>query len=177
MRAALALAVCFALCLPAPARAQAMLKRTRLLDVTLRADEGGGGGPAPAASTSAPMASAEPRPVRRGIGWAFLPFGIGQYANGQPVKGTLLCVSEILLFATAAAALGIVESAKVENYGFMNGGKVQDEQMGDAMVMTYLIAFWTGVAVVGIGIADALVYRPSETTTVAVMPTAVAVKF
>ena len=172
MRAVLAFALAFGLCLPAPAYAQALFKHTRLLDVTLRADEGGGG--APAASTAAP---AEPRPVRRSIAWAFLPFGIGQYANGEPAKGTLICISEILLFATAAAALGIVESAKVESYGFMNGGKVQDEQMGDALVMSYLIAFWTGVAVVGIGIADALVYRPSESTTVALAPAGVTVKF
>lgn len=171
MRAAIALSVVFALCLPAPAVAQAMSKSTRLLDVTLRADGGGG---APAAAATAP---AEPAPVRRGVGWALLPFGIGQYANGEPVKGTLICITEILLFATAGAALGIVESAKDVNYGFMNGGKMRDEQLGDALVMTYMIAFWAGVAVVGIGIADALIYRPSETTTVALAPTGVAVKF
>ncbi|MGC4123067.1 MAG: hypothetical protein QM765_52565 [Myxococcales bacterium] len=173
MRVALVLSLALALCLPAPVRAEGMLKKTRLLDVTLRADEGGGGAP-PAATAATPV---EARPARRGVGWALLPFGIGQYANGEPVKGALICISEILLFATSAAALGIVESSKVESYGFMNGGKVQDPDIGKALVITYMTAFWVGVAVVGIGIIDALVYRPSETTTVALAPTGVAVKF
>ncbi|MGC4118861.1 MAG: hypothetical protein QM765_30715 [Myxococcales bacterium] len=176
MRVAVALFLAVALCAPSPALAQAMLKHTRLLDVTLQAEAGALAAPAAAVAPALSSPLAEARPVRRGIGWAFLPFGIGQFANDQPVKGALVCISELLLFATAGAALGIVESAKVESNGFMAGGKVRDEQLGDALVMTYLIAFWAGVAVV-VGFGIALVYRPDETTTVAVMPTAVAVKF
>lgn len=171
-RAALSLAAALAvLGAPAPGRADALLDHTRLLDVTLLA----GAEAAAAPTAAAPVA--EPRPVRRGVGWALLPFGIGQFANDQPVKGTLICISEILLFATAGVAVGIVEASKTESGGFMSGGKVNDPVLGEALMITYMAAFWAGIAVVGIGIADALIYRPDETTTIAFAPTGVAVKF
>ena len=130
----------------------------RLFDVTLQA--------------SAP----ELAPARRSLAWAFVPFGVGQFANDSPVKGALFCVAETLAFSTFAASLGAFEANKVSGPLF-GGGKFNDIELARKLEMAYLIAFWTGVAVAVVGVIDALVFRPSADTTVTVGPGAVAVSF
>ena len=156
---ALALAVVL-VAAAAPARAAAGGPRQlRLLDVTL---------------SDAPVA--EPEPVRRSLAWAFLPFGVGQFANDSPVKGALFCVAETLAFATFAASLGAFEANKLSGPLF-GGGTFKDTELAKKLELTYLIAFWTGVALAVVGIVDAIVFRPSADTTVAIGPGAVAVRF
>ena len=46
-----------------------------------------------------------------------------------------------------------------------------------ALQTTYLIAFWSGVALAVVGIVDAIIFRPSADTSIAVGPGAVAVRF
>ncbi len=90
-----------------------------------------------------------------------------QFQTRMTEKGLEIEVSD-------AAGLGTFElgSAKINPQMY-----TALEQLGKALMTTYIVAFWAGVAVVGIGIADALVYRPSESTTVAVAPTGVAGTF
>ena len=161
MRAlALSLAV---LVLVAPAHAAPSLKRTRLLEVELAGT--------PEQTLVAPS-------VRRGVGWALVPFGIGQFANGQPVKGTVFCVSELALLLTAGTALGAFEASKVSGT-FMQGGDFRDTGQAKTLEVVYLAAFWAGVALMAVGVVEALVVRLTPQTTLAVDlgPGAVTAKF
>jgi hypothetical protein len=148
----------------APARAAASGPgHLRLLDVTL-------------ADAPAPVAVPDPEPVRRSLAWAFLPFGVGQFANDSPVKGTLFCVAETLAFATFAASLGAFEADKLSGPLF-GGGTFRDPELAKKLELTYLITFWTGIALAVVGIVDAIVFRPSADTAVAIGPAAVAMRF
>jgi len=161
------LALCASLlaCLAAaPARAEGLaLRHTRLLDVQL------------AGTAALPTATAEV-PVRRSVAWALLPFGLGQFANDQPVKGGLLCAGQILAFGTFAASLAAFESNKITGE-FGKWGTFQDTGLARTLQTTYLVAFWTGVALVAVGIVDALVFRPTGDTVVALGPGSLAMKF
>jgi hypothetical protein len=162
--AALSLAV--VVLVAAPERAGAAgLERLRLLDVTL-------------ADAPAPAPAPEPEPVRRSLAWAFLPFGVGQFANDSPVKGAIFCVAEALAFGTFAVTLGAFESKKIAGPLFGGGTFADaDKSLAKQLEITYLIAFWTGVALAAVGIVDAIVFRPSAQTEVALGPAAVAVRF
>jgi hypothetical protein len=151
-----------AIAVSTPARGEPALKHTRLLEVELTA-----------------ASASEGLPVRRGVGWAFVPFGVGQFANDQPVKGTLFCVSEVALFLTAGTALGVFEASKV-NGGFMQGGDFRDTGQAKVLEVVYLAAFWAGVALMAVGIVDALVVNiaaPSVNMTLGVGPGAAVVRF
>lgn len=153
------------LTLAAPVRAEPLLRHTRLLDVRLAAAEAGAPPPE------------EPAPARRSAAWAIVPFGVGQFANDEPVKGALFCVGQVLSFLTAGATLGMIEANKTRSNGFMQGGDFKDPALASTLQTVELVAFWTGIALIGLGIADAFIFRPSPETTVAVAPTAVAVRF
>ncbi len=145
----------------APARAEGP-DPVRVLDLELRA--------------AAPAASSEIAPVRRSVAWALVPFGMGQFANEQPVKGGLLLAGQVLAFGTFAATFAAFESNKLSGE-FGKWGAFEDTGLARTLQTTYLVAFWTGVALVAVGIVDALVFRPSAETQVALGPGAVAVRF
>lgn len=159
------LALAAALLVALPARAAPTLRHTRLLDVELAA-----------APEPLPAASVVETPVRRSVAWAFVPFGIGQYANGQTIKGTLFCVAEVLAFATAAVSLGAFESNKIDG-AFLKWGQFKDPARAQKLQTAYLVAFWSGVALAAIGVADALIFRPSPETELQLAPSAVALRF
>ncbi len=114
----------------------------------------------------------EPKPVAQNppLALAFVPFGIGQFNNRQPVRGAIFLGAEVGLFATA-----------VTTYLLFNGLKVPDDQrppscnpdsacfknQDDANLAStyqtiYLVTFWTGIAVTAIGIVEALVSYPGD---------------
>lgn len=123
-------------------------------------------------------ALAAPRPERRSLAWAFVPLGVGQFANEQPVKGTLLFVAETAAFATAAGALAAFEKNKVGGELMVSGHfREQDVPLAEKLQTTYLAAFWGGVGLAVIGVIDALLSRPPAEQPVAVLPGAVALRF
>ncbi len=129
-------------------------------------------------STSyAPSATA-----RRGVpslAFAFVPFGVGQFANDESTKGALFLTAESVAFLTAGVALALFESKKLPGGHFLQDGTFapEDVQAAYTLQTTYLVAFWGGVAIAVGGVIDALVSRPSPTVTVAMGPGAVVVRF
>jgi len=126
-----------------------------------RPDEGGG--------------SDAPAPALRSVAWAFVPFGVGQFANDQPLKGSLFFAGEVAAFGTFAATFGALEGLKVSGQ-FGRSGQILSEDMPRARALqtTYLIAFWTGVALAAVGVVDAVASRPAL---LSLGPGAVAVRF
>jgi len=91
---------------------------------------------------------------------AFVPLGVGQYANRSPVKGTLLLAGQAGAFATFGWALSRFEAQKLPGSGgLFQGGRFEDPAAAATMQKTYLTAFWVGVGLVAVGIADALIFR------------------
>jgi hypothetical protein len=114
----------------------------------------------------------EPKPATQNppIALAFVPLGVGQFNNRQPVRGAIVAAAEVGLFATA-----------ITTYFLFNGLKVPDDQrpascnpdsacfknQDDASLAStyqtiYLVTFWTGIAVTVIGIVEALVSYPGD---------------
>ncbi len=134
---------------------------------------------APASARAAePESTARRTAPRRSVLYSFVPFGVGQFANEQPVKGSLFLVSETLAFGTAAAAFAAFESNKIEG-GLFEGGRFRDPELASTLQTTYLAAFWAGAALVVGGVVDALVSRPDPQDPVAVTfgPGSVVVRF
>lgn len=91
---------------------------------------------------------------------AFVPFGVGQFANHSPVKGSLLLGGEVAAFATAGVALWRFESSKIPGSGgLFEGGRFRDPAAAASLQSVYLTAVWTGVALAAVGIVEALVNR------------------
>jgi hypothetical protein len=117
-------------------------------------------------------AAAELKPGRANppLPLAFVPFGIGQFNNRQPVRGALFAAAEVGLFATA-----------ITTYLMFNGLKVPDDQRpascnmdaacfrnqddadkASTLQTIYLVTFWTGLVVTALGIVEALVSYPGD---------------
>jgi len=106
-----------------------------------------------------------PEPRRASLGAALIPFGVGQFANGSPRKGAVFLASETIAFATSAVTFVLFESSKLPG----SPGAVQctaaapcrfeNPRTADALQLAYLTAFYTGVALMVAGIADALLER------------------
>ena len=78
----------------------------------------------------------------------------------------------------AAASLFAMEQNKVPGTGgFLQGGTFKDPALASALQTTYLIAFWSGVALVIVGVVDAIICRPSESPVIALGPGAMSVRF
>lgn len=119
--------------------------------------------------------SATRRRGPRSLAYAFLPFGIGQFANEDPLKGALFLLSETLAFGVSAATLAAFEANKLDG-SFLGGGRFRDPDTARSLQTAYLISFWGGVALAGAGVLEALVSRRSETQ-LAVGPGAIALRF
>jgi hypothetical protein len=119
--------------------------------------------------------SAARRRGPRSIAYALLPFGIGQLANEDPLKGALFLLSETLAFGVSAATLAAFETNKLDG-SFLGGGRFRDPDAARSLQTVYLISFWGGVALAGGGVLEALVSRRAATP-IAVGPGSIAVRF
>ncbi len=91
---------------------------------------------------------------------AFVPFGVGQFANHAPVKGTAFLVGEVAAFTTFGVTLGMFESEKLPGSGGMfQGGAFRDTSKAQGLETAYLVSFWTGVALAAAGVVDAVIER------------------
>jgi pyruvate/2-oxoglutarate dehydrogenase complex dihydrolipoamide acyltransferase (E2) component len=105
--------------------------------------------PNAALSTDAP-----PEPVRGcGIFLCLVPFGVGQFANDQVVKG-------ILFAGLEAAALAINLGMYWDRYGELtgNGGRFNDPSSADAKLTTQRVTFVSFFALMVIGVGDAFLF-------------------
>lgn len=100
---------------------------------------------------------AAPRPPAH---LSLIPFGVGQFANGDSGKGVAFLVGETALFAISATTLGLFESMKVDGQ-FLRVGYFhpQDRPMAEALHVAYHVAFYAGLALAGTGIVEAVLAR------------------
>lgn len=128
------------------------------------------------ATLAAPRLQAEPPRPRRSALWATVPFGVGQFANQQPLKGTLFFAAETLAFGTFAGTLAAFEVNKVRGELFA-WGEFRDPALAHRLETASLIAFWSGVGIAALGVLDAFYCRPGEQPQLSFAPNAVAVRF
>jgi hypothetical protein len=112
----------------------------------------GGPPPLPRVPTALPPPPA-PSPAL-----ALVPFGVGQFANGHPVRGAAFASAELGLFATALASFVAFEDLKARDGTF----EARDVGQAETLQTAYLATFWTGVGVAALGIVEALVSHPGE---------------
>jgi len=112
------------------------------------------------------------------LGFAFIPFGVGQFKNGDTGKGVLFLVAEVLTLGTCAVTLGMFESSKVSGR-FLKDGVFADPAAAMTLQTLYVATFWTGLAFVVGGMVEAIASRPIEVAamSVRVLPNGMMVRF
>ena len=112
------------------------------------------------------------------LGWAFVPFGVGQFKNGDNGKGALFLGGEVLTLGTFAVTLGMFEGSKLEG-AFLSWGRFADPGAASTLHTVYVVSFWAGMALVAGGVIDALISHPVEASaaSVHVTPNGVVVRF
>lgn len=95
---------------------------------------------------------------RPSLGLMFVPFGVGQFALDQNVKGTLFLTGEVLTLGTSAVALAMFESNKTSGT-FLGGGTFRDPARAQTLQTIHLVAGYTGLALMVGGVIDALISR------------------
>jgi hypothetical protein len=108
-----------------------------------------------------PKVTREPPPAAL----ALIPFGVGQYSNRHPVRGTLFAVTEVGLFATALTSFMMLEGLKMEGGNCPDRGLCvapADKGKAETLQAVYLGTFWSGLGVVAIGVVEALISYPGD---------------
>lgn len=126
--------------------------------------------PPPPVATALPQAPpagvvSSPAPEPHGLGWALIPFGVGQFANGHNGRGALFLASELGLFGASIATFAMFESLKIREVDgqgnlIREGFRPEDSDRAGSLQTAYLVTFWAGVAVTALGIVEALVSHP-----------------
>jgi hypothetical protein len=98
------------------------------------------------------------------LGYAFIPFGVGQFTNGQPGKGTFFLVGEALTLGTFAVSLTLLESLKQPSADrvFLQSGSFLPGDVAKAQTLNLIqfVTFWAGAALAAGGVIDAVISRP-----------------
>lgn len=102
-------------------------------------------------------ASAQPH-----VALALLPFGTGQFANGQTTKGLAFLAGEALLFGVSTLLYSQFSGLKEEDHGFLRGGTFADPEAARRLQLGYFATFWAGMALNVGGVVDALMTRQSS---------------
>lgn len=110
--------------------------------------------------------------------YAFIPFGVGQFKNGDTGKGALFLGAEVLTLGACAVTLTMFENSKVSGR-FLKDGVFKDQAEANTLQTIYLATFWTGLAIVVGGMVEAIASRPVEVGAVSlrVLPNGLAVRF
>lgn len=116
-----------------------------------------------------PLVLKPPPPEPPSLALAFVPFGVGQLANGSPRKGAFFLTSEVVAFGVFAVALTAFESKKLdESPGLFqcttaNPCKFSPANLPSAsrLQTVYLTSLYTGLAITALGIADAIIENRS----------------
>ncbi|MEQ8273011.1 MAG: hypothetical protein RMA76_10505 [Deltaproteobacteria bacterium] len=126
--------------------------------------------PPVAAGPPPPIVIEKPRPAfePHSRAMSFVPFGVGQFANAQPIKGALFAGGEAALLGTALTTFLLFESLKVKTIDGATGEvlsvefKPEDADRARTLQTIYLATFWTGIVVVVGGIVEALISYPGD---------------
>ncbi len=132
--------------------------------VTLRrADPSPPPSPSPSPSAAGPPLVLTVPPARPPLGLAFVPFGVGQFNNHQPVKGALFAVSEIGLVATAITTFVMFRGLGETNAsGAFEVTDPADQSRAESLQSVFLATLYAGVGIAAIGIVEAVVSYPGD---------------
>jgi len=96
------------------------------------------------------------------VAFAFLPFGTGQFANGQTTKGFAFLAGEALLFGVSTFLYSQFSGLKEVDHGFLRGGEFSDPEAARRLQLGYFATFWAGMALNVGGVVDALMSRQTS---------------
>ncbi len=101
-----------------------------------------------------------PAPVQEPppLALAYVPFGVGQFSNGDGARGWMYLGAEAAAYAVALGGLVWFESLKVDGK-FLQYGYFEDAAQAHVVQGVYLAGFWTGTALAAIGVVDAVLTR------------------
>lgn len=118
--------------------------------------------PPPPVIAPPPPRVVTPAPADHSPVWSLVPFGVGQFANHHPIKGTIFAVGEVGLFGAALGTFLAFEGLKIEGPGGTTAFRAEDEDSARGLQTAYLVTFWGGVALVAIGVVEALLSYPGD---------------
>ncbi len=95
------------------------------------------------------------------LGLAFIPFGVGQFANDDAALGITFAVAEVGLFASTAVFFALFRGI-ADRHGREVGGTLtfDDRDHADEAGLyqsVYLATFYSGLGVVVIGVVQAII--------------------
>lgn len=95
-----------------------------------------------------------------------IPFGVGQFANHHPVRGSLFAAGEVGLFATSIITFTMLNSLKLQDDSRCPARGLcvapEDQSRAGTLQTVYLSTFWAGLGVVAIGVVEALISYPGD---------------
>lgn len=94
-------------------------------------------------------------PQRPSMAWQFVPFGVGQFKNGEPTKGTILAVSQGACVAVSGASLGVALALR----GADGKYNAADAQVARPLNVAYLVGAYAFAALYAYAVIDGLVRR------------------
>lgn len=92
------------------------------------------------------------------LGTMFVPFGVGQFALDEDLKGTVFLSSQVVTLGASAVALAMFESNKTSG-GFYAGGTFRDPQKAQTLQTIHLVSAYTALALMVGGVLDAVTTR------------------
>jgi len=94
---------------------------------------------------------------------AFVPFGIGQFSNHHPVRGTLFAVGEVGLFTAAIISYTSFQAlGHTDARGAFQVDDAADQGTASTLQSVFLGTLWAGVGLAAIGIAEAVISYPGD---------------
>lgn len=118
--------------------------------------------PPPVRTPPPPPQVVTPAPADHSPVWSLVPFGVGQFANHHPVKGTIFAVGEVGLLGAALGTFLAFEGLKIDGPDGTTAFRAEDEDSARTLQTAYLVTFWGGVALVAIGVVEALLSYPGD---------------
>lgn len=109
--------------------------------------------PAPPAVAARPMGPRVPP-----LGTMFVPFGVGQFALDDDLKGTIFLSGQVLTLGASAVTLAMFESNKTSG-SFYAGGTFRDPQKAQTLQTIHIVSGYTALALMVGGVIDALTSR------------------
>lgn len=100
---------------------------------------------------------------------AWLPFGVGQFQNGQDTKGYWLAGFQGVTLAAGVGGLVLFESKK-RSGGFLSGGEFDDPDEAETLQTLYVAGFVGFAALYAYGVFDALANFDEPAVTVLPTP-------
>jgi hypothetical protein len=120
---------------------------------------------APAVATVTPVTKPPPEPARSGF--TLIPFGVGQFRNGDTAKGYAFLAGQSAAFATAIGSFVWLQTNKVADpaNGLTTGTYAPDKvDTARTLNTVYVASFWAGIAIAAAGVIEGIVSSGDSTS-------------